>query len=350
MALARSPLMTRSQTAAAAAAETDCSEEERTLACSATTDSARLRAALQELQELRKEREKERGELLELRQRAQERQRETQQLSRSPLRGRGDESGSVNIGNIRVNDRREILGYKLKPDNFDGTTFLREFLLQFELISRANGWDDENKAIVLASCLRGRARSVLENVENLDRINFTEIKTKLELRFGVGQSSQVYYSQFVNRRQFGDEDFATFGSELDRLSRLAYSECSREVCDKIACSQFVVGIVDNFVRRTLQLEGVTSLWAAVERANVLKTIQGNCFPREDSSNSGNVIERGKYRGIERGNNKGKIECWNCGKKGHYRSECLKNVSTECWTCGAKDHIKAECPAGKPHLN
>lgn len=86
--------------------------------------------------------------------------------------------------------------------------------------------------------------------------------------------SQNYYTQFKNRKQkFGD--FATFGSDLEMLSRLAYPECPY-VGDKIACAQFVSVISEGFVKRTLQLEGIT-LKSVVERAKIIKIIQGENF-------------------------------------------------------------------------
>ena len=54
--------------------------------------------------------------------------------------------------------------FKLKPDTYDGSTSLREFLSQFNLIARANRWDQEIKTSVIVSCLRGKARAVLENI------------------------------------------------------------------------------------------------------------------------------------------------------------------------------------------
>jgi len=47
------------------------------------------------------------------------------------------------------------VGIKLKPDTFDGTVPLREFLT-FNLIARINAWSDAVKAVALASSLRGR--------------------------------------------------------------------------------------------------------------------------------------------------------------------------------------------------
>jgi len=106
--------------------------------------------------------------------------------------------------------------------------------------------------------LRGKARSVLETVEDIDGLEFLELKSNLELRFGEGHLSQNYYTQFTNRKQkFGD--LATLGSELKRLAQLVYPESPFLIRDKIACAQFISAVSDNFIKRILQLEGVCSL-------------------------------------------------------------------------------------------
>jgi len=119
---------------------------------------------------------------------------------------------------------REQFVYKFKPDTYDGTTPLREFLAQFNLVARANCWNDGAKAYVLASNLRGEARSILESIENLERLEFSELVSKLELRFGENLNAQNYYTQFTSRKQNFGEDFAALGADLERLSRLAYPE------------------------------------------------------------------------------------------------------------------------------
>jgi len=78
---------------------------------------------------------------------------------------------------------RSSLSYKLKPDAFDDDVPLREFLFQFEFIASANDWSDLVKTVDLAACLRGRARSVLDGIAQIDSVLFTELKSKLELRF-----------------------------------------------------------------------------------------------------------------------------------------------------------------------
>jgi len=153
------------------------------------------------------------------------------------------------------------------------------------LIARANNWGETTKSIALAASLRGRARAVLETMEDLEKLDFAELKSKLEMLFGEGNLTQNYYSLFTNRKQKFGEDLASFGAEIERLSRLAYSECPFSVRDKIACAQFVSALSENFVRRTLQLEGFTSLKLAVERAKVIKIIHGENFSNFNNRNN-----------------------------------------------------------------
>jgi hypothetical protein len=288
----------------------------------------RLRESVQQLQGVREEPERQERQL---------------SLSNNFL-SRGEGGANILAGEeIRVG-----LGFKLKPDTFDGTIPLREFLLQFNFIADANSWSRREKALALVSCLRGKARSVLESLENFDRLEFDELVSKLELRFGEGLNSINSYSLFTNRRQKFGEDFAAYGAELERLARLAYPECPFAVRDKIACAQFVSALADGYVRRTLQLEGVNSLKLAIERAKAVKIIQGDyssfgrrsgymktnqranfgkqfASGKEKEANNekkGNLVER--KNGREGENFKGKAygkECWSCGKEGHFRFEC-----------------------------
>ncbi|KYN20079.1 hypothetical protein ALC57_07585 [Trachymyrmex cornetzi] len=247
-------------------------------------------------------------------------------------------SGVESAVSARVNpcaSFHEGTGVKLKPDTYDGSSSLREFLAQFNLIARANRWSDEVKAIVLASSLRGKARAVLENVKDLENLGFVELKSKLELRFGDSQSAQSYYSQFTNRKQKFGENLASLGSDIERLSQLAYPECTHLIRDKIACAQFVSALSDGFIKRTLQLEGVASLRVAVERARAIKLIQESSFERKREHNF-NIYKKkkNKFNKFNKNNDQKNIrnertkECWECGKEGHFRSGCPGKMENE----------------------
>ncbi|KMQ92777.1 hypothetical protein RF55_7192, partial [Lasius niger] len=78
---------------------------------------------------------------------------------------------------------------------------------------------------------------------------------------------------FTNRKEKSIEDEATLDSNIERLSQLTYPECSHQIRDKIVCAQFVTALSDRFVRRTLQLKGISSLKMVVQRAMAVKVIQ-----------------------------------------------------------------------------
>ncbi|KYN50244.1 hypothetical protein ALC62_05960 [Cyphomyrmex costatus] len=242
------------------------------------------------------------------------------------------------------------MSVKLKPDIFNGSVPLREFLSQFNLIACANHWDERTKTVVLISCLRGEARTVLEGIQNLEDLDFVALKTKLELRYGEAQSAQAYYTQFTNRKQKFGESAASLGSDIERLARLVYPELTDAVRDKFACAQFISALTDGFVKRTIQLEGITSLRFAIERAKTIRIIQENSFghkkdfqnskERRKESENGKEGENNKEK-REKEDGKGKFsknkngvkfgnkrECWECGKEGHFRSECPGKAGTE----------------------
>jgi len=137
--------------------------------------------------------------------------------------------------------------------------------------------------------LEGKGAMVLKTVENLENLNFTELKSKLELFFWRGKpDTKLLFPLSTNRKQKFGKDLASFGAEIERLSRLAYSKYPFSVQDKIACAQFVSALSNNFMRRTLQLGGFTSLKLVIETVKVIKIIQ-----RENFSNFNQIISKSR---------------------------------------------------------
>lgn len=328
-------------------------------------ETTALQAALQEIHQLRQEQRQQRADFEALlQQRDEEIRRVTEQhnqLSRFQIR-----ETPRNDGDREIISENEI-SFKVKPDIFDGSVPLREYLVQFNLIARANGWSDTLKTVALASNLRGKARSVLDGVFEFEHLSFEELRNKLELRFGEAHLAQTYYTQFTNRKQKSSEDLPSLAADLERLSRLAYPECSHEVRDKIACAQFVSALSDGFLKRTLQLENVSSLKSAVERAMAVKVIQEGCFPRKYENrnfNYGNDRRNGnKFSGNINGhrfngnfkrngdNNKNKdneSSSQGNSKAGSNKTGKYFNKNRaqrrECWNCGSTEHFRSECPS------
>jgi len=124
----------------------------------------------------------------------------------------------------------------LKPDIYDGSVPLREFLAQFNFIVRANNWNESAKTVALATSLRGKARAqaVLDGMEDFEKLQYNELELRLLLHFGEEHMAQTFYAQFINRKQKFGEDLPTLGAELEHLCRLTYPKCTPEIRDKIA--------------------------------------------------------------------------------------------------------------------
>ncbi|XP_077259759.1 uncharacterized protein LOC143896081 [Temnothorax americanus] len=166
-----------------------------------------------------------------------------------PLRVMGTGEGSCAGRTACGGSSETALGYKLEPNTFDGIVSLCEYLAPFNLIAQANGWVESSRTVALASSLRKKARAVLNGVTEFESLRYSELEARLELRFGEAHMSQTFYTQFTNRRQKPGEDLPVLGADLERLACLAYSECSAEVRDKIACAQFVAALSDGFVKQ-----------------------------------------------------------------------------------------------------
>jgi len=63
------------------------------------------------------------------------------------------------------------------------------------LIARSNGWGDSAKTVV--SSLRGKAHTILDGIAEIDSITFSELRTKLELRFSEGHSNYITYNLLI---------------------------------------------------------------------------------------------------------------------------------------------------------
>jgi len=70
--------------------------------------------------------------------------------------------------------------------------------------------------------LQGKALEILQNIPESKQEDYYSLTNALELRYGTKHLTLVYRSQLKSRLQGLSETLQEFGTEVGRLTRLAY--------------------------------------------------------------------------------------------------------------------------------
>jgi len=117
---------------------------------------------------------------------------------------------------------------------------------------------------------------------------------------------------------------------------------------KIACAQYIIVLSHGFIKRTLQLENVSSLNSAVERIKTIKIIQGSFDKKKGNYYFGTrKDEKEKKASCKKDrmeNRKGRDykEKGSVSQKGKIRKRFLPRVSA----CEKEVHFRSECSENK----
>ena len=80
----------------------------------------------------------------------------------------------------------------MNPDNFDGTTCFKTFLVQFRYCTRCNQWNELGKLHYLRWTLKGVAAQVLCGA---DEMSYRQLVSRLHSRFGCSDMEKRYQAE-----------------------------------------------------------------------------------------------------------------------------------------------------------
>ena len=133
----------------------------------------------------------------------------------------------------------------MKPGTYDGTSSWSDYLIQFNLIEDYYRWTEYDKALQLATHLRGTAQGVFADLNQDQRTNFAFLTSALAARFEPVQQSELYRAKIKSRVRRKGEPIVELAQDIRKLIRLAYPSASADVREQLSKDCFIDALNDH---------------------------------------------------------------------------------------------------------
>ena len=105
----------------------------------------------------------------------------------------------------------------MKPETYDGSGSWSDYLIQFNLIADYYNWNNYDKALQLATHLRGTAQGVLSDLSHTQRTDFMSLTAALAARFEPIQQTESYRAKIKSRLRRKNEPIVELAQDVRKL-------------------------------------------------------------------------------------------------------------------------------------
>ena len=179
-------------------------------------------------------------------------------------------SNSLGMGDPRISTPMLPAGpsnsLKVKPQSYDGSEDLSEFITHFNLVAEINGWNYGLKSLQLASCLTGDARALLTDLDRRTQRDYRELVEALNHRFGTENRAEIFKSQLKMRVRGKNETIPELAQSVRKLTKRAYPDASAGMLEVLALDHFIDAINETEIRMRLREVGPKNILEAEQIA------------------------------------------------------------------------------------
>jgi hypothetical protein len=156
------------------------------------------------------------------------------------------------------------LGYKAKPDRFDGTSRAwDEYRQHFEMFSKIHRWGPKQKAHALATSLSGGAQSVLTAMDPEDIEDYDKLVGRLQAKYDPEGREVARRAELHQMRRKSGQEPAAWAHLIERAVRRAYPEATGKHREVLVVESFIRGLTDGQTRQWVQLKSPTTVEEAI---------------------------------------------------------------------------------------
>ena len=167
----------------------------------------------------------------------------TRQRSASRDRRRR-QSHSRRRSSSRSHSRNRRRRKEMEVRRFNGKDNVDEYLVQFEMAARYNGWEEHEMAAALLCALDGPARGVLSEFDDPQSARYSSIKRALKKRFNPADVEEIHEQALSQLRLQRGQNIRELAQEVGRLTRKAYPGLEPRQRERFAIKALLNAISD----------------------------------------------------------------------------------------------------------
>ena len=244
---------------------------------------------------------------------------------------------------------------------------ITEWLLRFEICSKANGWDAAKKALKLPTLLEGEALAAWTELTEEEQADYAATTKQLKKKLSPLEFSSL--EAFHKRKLRPGEALSMFLQDLKQMLLHAMPNIDETARNQLLLHQFLAGLPVSVSKQLRATADITTVDKALERARLLMAIDAELQEPAKESCSAAIVPAASNQELKQLAER--VEeltlqvatltkrrprqpqlaavrrCFYCNQPGHFQRNCPQRLQDEyeqrrCYLCGQWGHVEQYC--------